>query len=283
MGARAACSSRRRLWVLAFLLSLASATGCPSVRPPEAPRGAHVSVMTFNVNYGMPGADEAVAAIREAGTDIVCLQETTEEWERLLRASLAAEYPHMAFRHSGGAGGVAVLSKRAFRETALVPSAVGWFPGWVLEAETAVGTVQILDLHLRPAASETGSFSPGAYLYKNRALHLEEIQAFHPRLDPRLPTIVCGDFNEGDGGAALSWLGERGFADTLPEFDRSADTWRWETSVGTVRKRLDHILHSAGLRSLSATVLPRGRSDHLPVVAVFERGGEPPGPAGPGR
>jgi endonuclease/exonuclease/phosphatase family metal-dependent hydrolase len=41
------------------------------------------------------------------------------------------------------------------------------------------------------------------------------------------------------------------------------------TAVGTIRRQLDHIAHSASLEAVSVEVRPSGRSDHLPVVAVL--------------
>jgi endonuclease/exonuclease/phosphatase (EEP) superfamily protein YafD len=55
----------------------------------------------------------------------------------------------------------------------------------------------------------------------------------------------------------------------LPEFDRSTATWQWRTSVGTLSRRMDHIVYSPELHCSSARVLRAGASDHFPVEAVF--------------
>ena len=41
-------------------------------------------------------------------------------------------------------------------------------------------------------------------------------------------------------------------------------------STATISKAIDHILYASPLDALSARVLDRGGSDHLPVIAVFE-------------
>ena len=64
---------------------------------------------------------------------------------------------------------------------------------------------------------------------------------------------------------------DRGMANTLPDFAPGAPTWRWRTSLGTLRTTLDHVLYDDRLEPLSAQTLQAGRSDHLPVVAVFVR------------
>ena len=171
-----------KLLSLALAILAGAVPGCAvprsaeAPRQPEAPRGPSLRVLTFNVNWGMPGADESLAAIHASDADLVCLQETTPDWERLLRQQLGRRYPHLAFRHFPGAGGLAVLSRHPFRERALVaPEDGGWFPGWIVEVESPVGPVQVLSLHLRPPLNEAGSFTASAYL-KTRRLRLEEVE-----------------------------------------------------------------------------------------------------------
>ena len=69
--------------------------------------------MTYNVNWGRPRPELAVEIIRRENRDIVCLQETTPQWEKYLRATLAREYPQMSFRSSAGrsGGGLGFLAK----------------------------------------------------------------------------------------------------------------------------------------------------------------------------
>ena len=252
------------------LLSICLIPACVPARQPETPTGPHFSVLTYNVNFGGPQPDLAVQAILASGADLACLQETTPAWERLLRDNLADTYPHMTFRHSPGAGGQAVLSKLPFKELAYGPTSAGWFPGWVIETETPVGPVQILNVHLRPALSDRGSVTPSAYV-ATKSVRLDEIRELYGRLGPARPAIVLGDFNESDSGRAVQWLLEQGMQDALRQFDRHTNTWRWQTSVYTFRNRFDHILSSADLHCYSARVIQEGASDHLPVVAVFGR------------
>jgi len=69
---------------------LAAATGCHSVRPPEAATGPHFGLMTYNVNWGGPRPELAVETIRREQPDIVCLQETNAEWEKFCAAPFPA-------------------------------------------------------------------------------------------------------------------------------------------------------------------------------------------------
>jgi endonuclease/exonuclease/phosphatase family metal-dependent hydrolase len=245
--------------------------------------------MTFNINWGGPRADLSARAILEIGADIVCLQETTPAWEDYLRPMFAARYPHMIFRHGRGAGGMAVFSRWPVREMARATPPAGWFFGWVLGVETPAGEVQVLVVHLKPSLSDSGTVSLGAYLSAS-GRRREEIRFLHGLLDPGKPTLVLGDFNEGDGGSAVKWLVEQGFADALREFDPGGRTWRWPTRFWTFTDRFDHVLYSPELFCCRAAAVRSGASDHFPVAAVFEnaaarkRPAPPPaGPPGPRR
>jgi len=261
---------RRRSFRFAILaVSCLLFSGCVPLRQPEEPTGPHFGILTYNVNFAQLGPGLAVKAIEQSNADIVCLQETTAAWERFLQPRLKARFAHMRFRHYPPGGGMAVFSRWPFEEVAFVPPKEGWWPGWVVNLHTPVGPVQLLHVHLRPSLSERGRFSLGSY-YSTKRVRLREIQDLYTYLNPDLPTIVLGDFNEGDSGSAVRWLKKGGMIDALREFDRRTSTWRWRTTLITVRGRLDHILYSEHLYCLAARVVEGGGSDHSPVWAMFE-------------
>jgi endonuclease/exonuclease/phosphatase (EEP) superfamily protein YafD len=254
-------------------LALFAACGCaPPVRQFEVPSGPSFALLTYNVNWGGPGAEQAVGVIEKADADIVCLQETNPAWERLLRSRLAARYPHMRFHHSPGAGGSAVFSKRPAEEIFYGIPRAGWFPCSIVRADTPVGPVQVAVVHLRPPLNPGGGFSLGAY-FGTKTTRMEEIREIHGHIDPGLPVLFAGDFNEDEGGRAESFLLERGFTDALYEFDRDSITWHWETDkwyLGTLTDRFDHVVYMKPLHCLQARVITAGASDHYPVFALFE-------------
>ncbi len=267
---------KAKVWMLGVALGLWSCAG--PVREARAPSASvpHLKVMTYNVNYGLAGDPDTMAAIGECDCDVIFLQETTPRWEEALREGFGERYPHMGFVHSGGAGGMAVLSRRPFSEgEVLEPPDGGWFPAWRVVIDSPLGEVQVLQVHLRPPLSETGSVVSG-YL-STPPVRRASMVAFTEVLDllsatrPGLPTLIVGDFNEAEDGQAIGFLAERGLRSALPEFDPGAETWRWDTSVGEVTSRLDHIVYDPKLAPIQARVVKAGRSDHLPVVAVFER------------
>ncbi len=243
--------------------------GCAGARlePREpTPGRPHLSVMSYNVNFGIPCDEPTLDVIAGSGVDAVFLQETTPAWETCLRERLGGSHPHIAFRHGPGAGGLAVLSKVPFDEGDHIPSPIGWFAGWRVTLRTAMGEVQVLQVHLRPQVSDSGSYVSG-YLstghYRER-----EIREYTPALDAGRSAIVLGDFNE-EGGGAIEHLEAMGMRDVLEDFDLGT-TWRWPTVLGTLTMQLDHVFYRGAMRPLNARVIEAGRSDHLPIVVAFE-------------
>lgn len=255
-----------------LMLILVLLTGCHSVRQSRAPLGPGLTMLTYNVNWGAPGADLTAEIIRNSGADIVCLQETTPQWARYLQATLSREYPHMGFRDSVGrmGGGLAFLSKSPGRQVACVPSETGWFDGWIMAFDTALGPVQVLNVHLRPPVGRNGSWNLSGY-FCTGGDRLEEVQRFWAKRDPGLPMLVAGDFNDTEDSAAVDWLKDQGMTLVLSQFDRRSPTWHWRMGLITLRRRMDHVLCSRELQPCADQVLKTGASDHYPVTATFEK------------
>jgi endonuclease/exonuclease/phosphatase (EEP) superfamily protein YafD len=227
-------------------------------------------VMTYNVNFGIPGDGPTLAAIEGGKADVVFLQEINRAWEHALRETFAVAYPHMAFYPRGGAGGIGIMSRLPFRGQQLIaPEGDGWFPALRLVLESPLGAVQVLIVHLRPPVSDGGSFVAGHFTAP--AIHEKEMARFTQALDHALPTMVVGDFNEEEDGRAVAYLAraEWRMKTALPEFAPDRPTWRWPTSLHTFERRLDHIVYDFRLEPLSVEVIDAGRSDHFPVVGVF--------------
>jgi endonuclease/exonuclease/phosphatase (EEP) superfamily protein YafD len=226
---------------------------------------AELWIETYNVNFGLEGDPETTAAIGEGDPDLVLLQETTPGWERALREAYAQDYPHMAFIDGPGAGGQGLLSRWPVIDDQVFPSPVGWFPGWLLVIDTPQGPLQILSLHLKPPYAELGGFLLGAFTTGDD--RLAELDVYQSFLDPTLPTVVLGDFNE-QRGPSLRLLESLGFADALPA---GAETWRWPVAGLELGAALDHVFYGPGLIPVHSEVQQLGRSDHLPVLVGFVR------------
>lgn len=257
----------RGLLAIALLLV---APGCSHSIAPRVATGPALKVLSYNINWGGPAPDVAARIIAGSGADVVCLQETTPEWETYLRSELRSAYPFAEFRYSSSrmGGGLGFLSRARAQEINYVQSETGWFDSWIMGFESKIGKVQVLNVHLRPPVSDSGGVVSG-YLF-TRQDRLQEIQKAYSRRDPALRMIVAGDFNDGEDSRAVTWLTSQGLTNALPLFDRSSPTWEWRTSVATLHRRMDHILFSPALSCCSCRVMRAGSSDHFPVEAIFE-------------
>lgn len=256
--------------VAVLVIAAFAARGDDPVRPIETPPENSIRVMTWNVNWGVPGPNQALKVIEKAQADIVCLQETNSAWEKLLRARFAKRYPFMEFRQcTSAAGGLAYLSRFTGKETAVVPTVTGWFDQWIMSFDTPLGEVQIGNVHLQPSATDRGQITLTSCLTA-AGRRLAETRRFQEKLLPDLPTLVAGDYNENDDDTSVQLLRRAGMTDALSQFDRSTKTWHWSLGSLNLSARFDHILYS-GLHCYSAEVIKGGASDHWPVVAVFGR------------
>jgi endonuclease/exonuclease/phosphatase family metal-dependent hydrolase len=255
----------------AALAALVAAAGCartPARRAQEPGPEPAVRVLTYNVNFGIPGDGPTMDALAAGNADVVLLQEINVPWEKALRARFGGSYPFIELHPRGGAGGIGFLSRLPVRSSALLRAeGDGWFPALRLVIEAPFGFLQILVVHLRPPVSDGGSWVAGHFIVP--AVHEREIRAFLAELGHDMPTLVAGDFNEDEDGRALGELARRGFRSALPEFEPDRITWRWPTALGTLERRFDHLAYDPTLVPLSAHVIDAGRSDHLPVLAVF--------------
>lgn len=254
--------------MLMMAMSLTT-TGRPLRTPESVPDGTpHFSVMTYNV-LASNVSEKTVKAILDADADVVCLQETTHRWDAKLAARLQARYPH---RVMGGpddrADGVTVFSRFPLRNVqSIKPQDQGWFHSMLFIVDSPCGPVQILNVHLRPLINY---HSQVIGYFTVDSIHLREMQALENFLAPGLPTLIVGDFNEGNSGKATAWLtSARHFTDALPEFDFESPTWHGPVAGIPFTYRLDHIMYSANLQCFDARAIKTGDSDHYPVVAVI--------------
>ena len=161
------------------------------------------------------------------------------------------------------------MSKYPLRDVRVMEPNEGWFPAILAKVKTPLGEIQVLNVHLRPPLSETGSVTVSGY-YNAPDVHLKEIKGFLAGTDPNKPLIITGDFNEDENDKAIRWLIDNGFTDTLSTFDTYTKTWVWNTSAGiSLKDRYDHIIINKNLTSTGAAVANVRASDHLPVIAAI--------------
>src|SRR5262249_6918015 len=148
--------------------------------------------------------------------------------------------------HDWPAGGMGVMSRWPIARVDELPPPPGEpFFAWRIVIDAPGGQVQLLDVHLRPPMSDDGSWIKG--YFTTRGDREREAQAHVAALDrlsatrcgvaartgeagpcdPKLPTIIAGDFNEEDDGLAHAVFRGRGFSDALAQFHADALTWHW--------------------------------------------------------
>ncbi len=214
-------------------------------------------IQTFNLCFAIAGDAETLRAVLESDADVLILQESTERWRALIEEAMRTTHPHQFWRAPSApyaASGGAILSRFPLSERRVVPSAVGWFESLLAVVDTPHGAIQVVGVHLQPAARLTDLLTLGQ-------AHQREMAHAYPAT--ALPVIVAGDFNEERGGA-VAWLEDQG----LVEGQSHAPTWRWPIGSLMARLRIDHVFVSPELSILRTDVLARGHSDHLPVRTV---------------
>ncbi|MFH1377492.1 MAG: endonuclease/exonuclease/phosphatase family protein [Planctomycetota bacterium] len=244
----------------------------------ETELNQRIRVATYNINYGSwQEAEPNIEAIRSICADILFIQETNRHWEAIIRTNFKKEYPYMVFKDAAKAGGMAVLSKYSIKTVKWHKPPKAWFHGWIVVADTPLGGLQFLGVHLKPSINHDGSVTAES-LADSATIRSSEIVALYKLLDASLPTIIPGDFNENEMGLAIQWLSDKGFSNALSQFDHSTHTWEWKVRDGfTLRDRLDHILYSYNtFQCIDSYVIKKGISDHFPVVSILEKKNEKP-------
>jgi endonuclease/exonuclease/phosphatase family metal-dependent hydrolase len=254
------------------LLVMACAIGCstattiePRAPTPGAPR---VTVMTYNVHQDRWNDASTVAAVGAADADIVCLQEVSKAWRRVLEERYASQYPFMRFATREDYGGLAILSKYPVEDGGVLTFGTDFHPAWYGIADTPSGRVQIMHVHLR--AMFDGDSNAIANLFGKSRDHLAELVAFMSKTAPGISTLVIGDFNESPKGKAVRWLESRGFRNALPIYQPGQVTWKGKAFAAMFNETVDHVMFDGSFKALWSWVDRSGGSDHLPVLASLE-------------
>jgi endonuclease/exonuclease/phosphatase (EEP) superfamily protein YafD len=270
---RVSCSGAlRHLIGLVSLISSASLLAACAERPREprdpTPGVPHFTIETFNVMSEGAGDPSTLAAVGAANADIVCMQETTAPWVAALEREYADRYPYRLYAPTPESSWLGIFSRFPVVDAGIEPGPNGWHPAWHLRVQTPAGWLQLLDVHLRSGTDGNGS-GTNAYLTASQD-HAYEMQLFESQNTPGVPTIVLGDFNEGEDGGAVRYLENHGFTDVLWLYHPGQWTWRHASIGDQFTQTLDHIMYDSSLEPLDAWVELAGNSDHIPVVAHFE-------------
>lgn len=209
-------------------------------------------VMTWNVHGFRAGTKAAAEAVRAEGPDVVIVNETGYLGFRLRRFARRLEM-------EGSSGATlrwripnAVLVRRPWRvvrgQVAVLPRA-----GRRVRRGAVMAQIGRSGLRLWVASVHLGLSG------QERAVHARVLTDL---LAGRDPTVLGGDLNEDDTGAAAVWIAKR-------YWDAAADAGAPTFPAGEPRARIDYVFVSQGIRVERTWTggEPFGDiSDHLPVV-----------------
>ena len=251
-------------------VAVTSMMSSPPVRSVPAREPSSLRVLSYNVNFGLAGDPAGARAIASAAPDVVVLQETNAAWE----ASLVANLPGYAYHRFAPpvdlpAGGMGVLSRVPIVSIEAIDSVAGPFFAWRVVLDPPGGRIQILDVHLHPPMSDGGSWVVG--YFSTREAREQELAWHAARLDPALPALIVGDFNEDGDGRAVAVARRLGFTDAIAQFAGTTRTWEWPIGTFTLRFQLDHLMYDDRFVATAAGIVEAGQSDHKPVWADLQR------------
>jgi endonuclease/exonuclease/phosphatase family metal-dependent hydrolase len=257
-----------RLRQLLLLGLLATSTACATSAQLTEREPGELRLMTYNIKSATRGMEGVAEVIREAGPDIVALQEVDRGSRRaggldqaaeLARATGLPYHAHFRTRDMfGGAYGIALLSRFPVEamEQYPLPMSQGGEPRTVAHALLKVGgqEVSVYITHLVHPPFR------GRLRLRQSVLIASLLER-----DTR-PKILMGDFNDGPDSTAVRLL-RRNLKDV---FDTSGTgpSGTFPLPLPFLPSvRIDYVLACDSFTPLRSRVLRVEASDHYPVVA----------------
>ena len=237
-------------------------------KPPHSIRVASYNLYWNNGSCDESKPNSSTQLLRHIDADIVLIQEMSPHLAQCLSQFEQKRYKHTKFRMYKKEGGLGVLSKYPFKTLNYILPKHGRFPAWLIAVKTPHGNIELLNVHLQPQVNKNDGIGMfGKALFNSTAIRKREIRQFAEYIDPKVPTIVAGDFNEESSGGAVRFLCNHGFHDVL----KHTHEHTWEHKVGpiTLAKRFDRILSTQHFCLKQIQVLHESTSDHFPVIADF--------------
>jgi endonuclease/exonuclease/phosphatase (EEP) superfamily protein YafD len=228
------------------------------------------TVMTYNVGNGLARSSRLAGVLRQAGADVVGLQEVSLEQARGLTAELEDVYPHRVLLPEGFAG-KGVLSRFplvSHERLALYPDR----PDLAVSLEVEGTMLRVVVGHPPPPRLR------GARVVfdSDTLLQLEELAS---RTLEHIPSVLLGDFNMTQRNRVYAQFAAAGLTDAFAVAGVGRG-WTLPVRVGHARikhrlhrvplrpvARVDYIWYTRGLAAEAAWVGADAGSDHLPVLA----------------
>ncbi|MFG2328999.1 endonuclease/exonuclease/phosphatase family protein [Streptomyces sp. NPDC048604] len=220
---------------------------------PESGGAGDLVVAQHNVSDENADPDGTARALRDAGPDLVALEELTPAALPRYSAALARTYPHDAV--DGSVGLWSRYPLRDVRPVDLRPDGLddpGWRRGLRATAATPHGDVAVYVVHLPSVRIGAGGFR--SEWRDDSARKLGRVLA----AEPLERVVLAGDLNSTLDDRALSPVTDRLAG------PRSGLAFSWPASLPLAR--IDQVLVRGGAVG-AVRALPATGSDHLPVLA----------------
>ncbi len=235
---------------------LPRALGSPA---PEG--GTPLVVMATNMRLGGADAESIVDLVREAGVDVLAVQEITPQAEAaLLAAGLGETLPHQEIHLELGAAGSAIFSRLPFSDAGMRKASdpgfnqayatvtLGNGTSVVVESVHPIAPIEQVDRWLTGLRNQLRGDGPGP------------------------PRILAGDFNATLDHRALRDVLATGYRDAADAVGAGfTATWPFygRRSAITPRIAIDHILVPAGIGVRDFRAVPIESSDHRAIIATL--------------
>ncbi len=230
---------------------------------PHTAAGTPLVVMAANLRVGGADAMSIVDLVRDAGVDVLALQEfTPDAEERLAAAGLLELLPYRESHPRSGVEGSAVYARWPLRDGGVrLASPEGFEQAYATVTLPEGATITVESVH--PVPPINGDALP----------HWETGLRDQFRGDaPGPPRILAGDFNATLDHSALRDVLDTGYRDAAAEVGAGlTPTWPFygRRPLITPSIALDHVLVPAGIyvRDFRAVTIPR--TDHRAIVATL--------------
>jgi endonuclease/exonuclease/phosphatase family metal-dependent hydrolase len=226
-------------------------------RPQPGACGPMLRVLSANLYFGRGDAEVVTARVRQAGADVLFLQElTADAVTRLKQAGLEDLMPHTQLDLRGGSRGSGIYSRFPLGEGPAVPSVHMAQPTARLELPSGYA-VELVCVH--PVTPNLGRGGAGRWR--------EELGVLPA--PGELPRVLAGDFNATLDHAVFRDVLRRGYADAAQQTG-NALTPTWGPPGKNAVLTLDHVLvdRSCAVLEYSVHVVPG--SDHRAVYAEIQ-------------
>ncbi|MBT0992754.1 endonuclease/exonuclease/phosphatase family protein [Cellulomonas sp. DKR-3] len=252
---------------LALVALVTAPTSTDGAAVPAAARGAELTVLDWNLHYGVSPAvgvdlEEVATTIEAADPDVVLLQEVERGWVfggGVDMASWLADRLGMTVRFAPAADhqfGNAVLARSALDDVVVHPLPYGAGPQQRSALSATVTTsagvpVRVTSVHLQ-------------HREENTPTRLEQLGTLLADAPVTGPSVLGGDLNAEPGWPELALLEGAGWVSAV---DTAGDPAALTSPADEPRYRIDWVLGQQVTFTEASVVTGVQASDHLPVVA----------------